>query len=92
MKFRLKALLTLALAVGLATSGFSESAEYTKYLNLAKKYEAEKKWCHALGAYYDAMATDDKTESKEEAYTGYVELSRLIEGGNRVSAFKILLK
>ena len=82
MKFRLKALLTLALAVGLAASGFSQSAEYTKYLNLAKKYEAEKKWCHALGAYYDAMATDDKPESKEEAYTGYVELSRLIEGGN----------
>ncbi|MCQ2242047.1 formylglycine-generating enzyme family protein [Treponema sp.] len=61
---------------------FAQSADYTKYLNQAKKYEAEKRWCHALGAYYDAMATDDDPELKQEACEGYTELQKSIESGN----------
>lgn len=65
-----------------ASNLFAQSADYTKFLNQAKKYETEKKWCHALDAYYDAMATDDAPELKQEACEGYVELQSAIETGN----------
>ncbi|MCQ2613890.1 MAG: SUMF1/EgtB/PvdO family nonheme iron enzyme [Treponemataceae bacterium] len=61
---------------------FAQSADYTKYLEQAKKYETEKRWCFALGAYYDAMATDDEPELKLEAYNGYTELVEAIKSGN----------
>lgn len=65
-----------------ASNLFAQSADYTKFLNQAKKYETEKKWCLALDAYYDAMATDDAPELKQEACEGYVELQSAIETGN----------
>ena len=65
-----------------AVSLFAQSAEYTKHLEAAKKYEAEKKWCHALGEYYDALCTDDETSVKQEACDGYFELKTAILTGN----------
>ena len=61
---------------------FAQSAEYQRHLNQAKKYEAEKRWCFALGSYYDAMATDDEPELKQEAYDAYMELVEEIVNGN----------
>ncbi|MCQ2613573.1 MAG: formylglycine-generating enzyme family protein [Treponemataceae bacterium] len=60
---------------------FAQSADYTKSLEQAKKYETEKRWCFALGAYYDALATDDEPELKLEAYNGYTELVETIKSG-----------
>ncbi len=60
---------------------FAQSADYTKYMNQAKKYESEKKWCFALGAYYDALATDDASELKQEAMDSYSELKDVILNG-----------
>ncbi|MCI6592189.1 MAG: formylglycine-generating enzyme family protein [Spirochaetia bacterium] len=55
---------------------------YTEYLSKAKQYEGQKKWCYALGAYYDAMGTDESPESKKEAYEGYKALKDAILSGN----------
>ena len=55
---------------------------YSEYLAEAKKYEAQKKWCYALGSYYDAMGTDEKPEDKQEAYEGYKALSEAIKSSN----------
>lgn len=55
---------------------------YTDYLSKAKQYEGQKKWCYALGAYYDAMGTDESPESKKEAYEGYKALKDAILSGN----------
>lgn len=78
MKKNLLCVVLMLTTIGL----FAQSAEFTKYLNQAKKYEAEKRWCFALGAYYDAMATDDNPEAKQEAFDGYKELRDAIKSGN----------
>ena len=61
---------------------FAQSAEYSAYLAKAKEYESQKKWCHALESYYDALGTDDEPEVKEEAYKGFTELKNAILIGN----------
>lgn len=48
----------------------------------AKKYESEKRWCHALDAYYDALAVDVDPEVKLEVCDSYNELKNLILSGN----------
>ena len=48
----------------------------------AKKYESEKRWCFALGAYYDALAVDVDPEVKLEVCDSYNELKNLILSGN----------
>ena len=48
----------------------------------AKKYESEKRWCFALGAYYDALAVDVDPEVKLEVYDRYKELKTAILSGN----------
>lgn len=78
MKRKLLGIVLMLISIGL----FAQSADYTKYLNQAKKYETEKRWCFALGAYYDALATDDESEVKKEAYDGYKELRNMILSGN----------
>lgn len=55
---------------------------YNDYLAKAKQYESQKRWCFALGAYYDAMGTDELPENKKEAYDGYYTLKKLISYGN----------
>jgi len=55
---------------------------YAEYLSQAKQYEGQKKWCYALGAYYDAMGTDESPENKKEAYEGYKTLKDAILSGN----------
>lgn len=74
-----KLLFTLALIFCISPI-FAKS--YSEYLAEAKKYEAQKKWCYALGSYYDAMGTDEKPEDKQEAYEGYKALSEAIKSGN----------
>lgn len=58
------------------------SQTYEQYLAKAKNYESKKQWCYALDAYYDALGTDIPTESKDEAYDGYVALRDAILAGN----------
>ena len=55
---------------------------YEEWLAKAKEYESQKKWCSALGAYYDAMGTDIPPENKTEAYNGFVALESAISKGN----------
>ena len=61
---------------------FAQSAEYTAFLTKAKQFETQKKWCHALEAYYDALGTDDEPVLKDEAYKGFTELRDAILEGN----------
>ncbi len=58
------------------------SQTYSEYLEKAKQYENQKRWCYALGAYYDAMGTEENPENKKEAYEGYVTLKKAISYGN----------
>lgn len=56
---------------------------YEAYLSKAKKYESEKRWCYALGSYYDAMgAVGVDSEFKSEAVKGYNLLKAAILSGN----------
>ena len=56
---------------------------YEEWLAKAKEYESQKKWCYALGAYYDAMGTVDlDPENKTEAVNGYNALKETILSGN----------
>ena len=55
---------------------------YSEYLVKAKKYESQKRWCYALGAYYDAMGTDELLENKQEAITGFNTIKNEIKNGN----------
>ena len=55
---------------------------YEEWLAKAKEYESQKKWCSALGAYYDAMGMDVPSENKIEAYNGFVALVGSIGKGN----------
>lgn len=66
----------------LGLSAFAQSAEYSAFLAKAKEYESQKKWCHALDAYYDAMATDDPISKKTKAYDGFTKLKNSILSGN----------
>ena len=56
---------------------------YDAHLSKAKKYESEKRWCYALGSYYDAMGTVGvDPEFKSEAVKGYNLLKEAILSGN----------
>lgn len=55
---------------------------YSEYYNKGKQYENNKQWCFALGAYYDALCTDEKPEIKKGALERYNLLSELILQGN----------
>ena len=56
---------------------------YDAHLSKAKKYESEKRWCYALGSYYDAMGTVGvDPEFKSEAVKGYNLLKAAILSGN----------
>ena len=56
---------------------------YEAHLSKAKKYESEKRWCYALGSYYDAMGTVGvDPEFKSEAVKSYNLLKEAILSGN----------
>ena len=55
---------------------------YQKYLAKAKEYESKKRWCYALGSYYDALGVDIPVESKQEARDGFIALQTAIKSGN----------
>lgn len=56
---------------------------YNSHLGKAKEYEKQKRWCYALGSYYDAMGTVDlDPEYKTEAVNGYNALKETILSGN----------
>ena len=67
--------------IGLFCSFTSFAKNYAECLAEAKKYEAQKRWCYALGAYYDAMASDELTENKIEACEKYNKLKNAIISG-----------
>ena len=56
---------------------FAETTKYTDLYNQAQKYESEKKWIHALGAYYDAL----EENQTDEAYDAYKRIAKAIEDG-----------
>ena len=55
---------------------------YEKHLAKAKQYEAEKRWCYALGSYYDALEVGIDSDSKKEAYDSFNVLKKAIASGN----------
>ena len=78
----MKKLITGVLIFLTAATIFAQSANYTAYLSKAKEYASQKKWCHALECYYDAMGCDDEASVKEEAYKSFTELKKAILSGN----------
>ena len=76
----MKKLLFVLLAMLCVLPLFAKS--YSEYLAEAKKYEEQKRWCYALGSYYDAMGTDELPENKLEAYESYSKLKNAIISGN----------
>lgn len=66
----------------ITASVFAQSAEYSKYLAEAKKYEEKKQWAFALDAYYDAIGCSDEPSLKIDALNGYIALSESIKNGN----------
>ena len=71
----------LLVAIGLFSVLPLFSKGYDDYLAEAKKFEAQKRWCFALGSYYDALGTEGDFESKKEAYDAYKKLSNAIMDG-----------
>ena len=55
---------------------------YKNHLAKAKEYENQKRWCYALGSYYDALSVDFVPEEKQEAIDGYSTLVKAILAGN----------
>ena len=55
---------------------------YEEWLAKAKEYESQKKWCSALGAYYDAMEKNLEPEVKTEASDAFATLKNAILVGN----------
>ncbi|MBO4858120.1 MAG: SUMF1/EgtB/PvdO family nonheme iron enzyme [Treponema sp.] len=68
--------------IGFCSVSTMFAQSYSEYLAKAKKYESQKKWCYALGAYYDAMGTDELLENKQEAITGFNTIKNEIYSGN----------
>ena len=56
---------------------FAETSKYIELFNQGQKYETEKRWVHALGAYYDAL----EENQTDEAYDSYKRIARAIESG-----------
>lgn len=77
----MKKIITKILCFFAGTVLFAQSVEYRAFLEKAKQFETQKKWCHALDAYYDALGTDDEPELKEEAWKGFSELKSAILSG-----------
>uniref|UniRef100_UPI00298EC320 hypothetical protein n=1 Tax=Treponema sp. TaxID=166 RepID=UPI00298EC320 len=42
---------------------FAETSKYIELFNQGQKYETEKRWVHALGAYYDALEENQTDEA-----------------------------
>ena len=76
----MKKLLIIAFLLLMTADIFCQS--YDDYLKKAKDFEAKKQWCQALGAYYDALGTDEDPAKKKNAWAGYNELADLIKAGN----------
>ena len=55
---------------------------YKNHLAKAKEYESQKRWCYALGSYYDALSIDFISEEKQEAIDSYSSLVKTILSGN----------
>ncbi len=55
---------------------------YAEHISKAKQYESQKKWCYALGEYYDAFCSDENIENLRIAYLKYSALRSTIENGN----------
>ncbi|MBO4508334.1 MAG: FMN-binding protein, partial [Spirochaetaceae bacterium] len=76
----MKKLLFVMLAIFCVLPLFAKS--YLECLGEAKKYEEQKRWCYALGSYYDALGTDELPENKVEAKENYNRLKNAIISGN----------
>ena len=58
------------------------SQKYAQYISEAKKYENQKRWCYAMGAYFDAVEAAESLLDKQEASKKYDELKDVILDGN----------
>ena len=56
--------------------------KYAQYISEAKKYEDQKRWCYAMGAYFDAVEAAESLLDKQEASKKYDELKDVILDGN----------
>lgn len=75
----MKKIIIFSFLILLAGSVFGQS--YNDYLAKAKDFEAKKLWCQALGAYYDALGTDEDPIKKKEAFDAYIGLADAIREG-----------
>mgnify|MGYP007101874631 FL=1 len=75
----MKKTISIVVAFIVGNALFAQSAKYTEFMAQAQKYEQEKKWVHALGAYYDAM---EEEPDFGEPFYAYKKLSEVIEAGN----------
>ncbi|MCQ2600766.1 MAG: formylglycine-generating enzyme family protein [Treponema sp.] len=75
----MKKILSLSMIIFIGGMLFGQSAKYTKLINLAKQYEAQKQYIFALGTYYDAIEEDQINCT--EAAEAYEKLSSLIASG-----------
>lgn len=76
----MKKILTVLIAFIVGNAMFAQSAKYTELMAKAQKYEQEKKWIHALDAYYDAMVAEP-TEIALPAYKAFKTLLNTISKG-----------
>ncbi len=63
-----------------AVSIFAQSARYEELMEEGRTFESEKKWVHALGAYYDAMV-EEPTQKSKSAYDAFLNLAAEIKSG-----------
>ena len=56
--------------------------KYAQYISEARKYEDQKRWCYAMGAYFDAVEAAESLLDKQEASKRYDELKDVILDGN----------
>ena len=56
--------------------------KYAQYISEARKYEDQKRWCYAMGAYFDAVEAAESLLDKQEASKKYDELKDVILDGH----------
>lgn len=81
MKITKKIVAVFFAATVMATGLFAQSNACKEHLEKGKKYEDEKRWVHALGEYYDAIAADIPTAEALEAYEKWDSLTTAIQAG-----------
>ena len=76
----MKKLIFLCMMISCSSVMFAQ--KYAQYISEARKYEDQKRWCYAMGAYFDAVEAAESLLDKQEASKKYDELKDVILDGN----------